>query len=564
MTSAERNDTAEAPGTVGGPVLIAGAGPVGMVLALGLARFGVRSVVVDAEAGASCEGSRSICVQNQTLEILDRLGCGDRIATEGVSWTVGRTYYGRTELFQTRLAAQGSAAFPPFVNLPQSRVEEILLAAMAASPLIEVRWEHRVTGAEQDAGGVRLAAEAPDGSRVELHGPYLVGCDGARSAVREALGLRFDGHSFDDRFLIADIRAELPFPSERRFFFDPPFNPGRQVLVHPQPDGVWRIDWQVPAGVDGEEERRSGRLDRRIREVVGEVPYELVWLSTYRFQQRLAERMAVGRAFLAGDAAHVMSPFGARGMNSGIADADNLAWKLALVLRGEAPAGLLDSYDAERRAAAAVNLAVTGATMRFMVPGDPLRRLARNAVLRGSLRLPWLRRFVNSGRLAEPFTYPTSPIVLPAPAAARRRQPGAITPLPGAVAPDAPCRLPGAWEPTRVRALLGTGLVGLWFAPTGTAAQPPPDAPTGRSARLYAVLPPGVDAEPAAGLPSLLDPDGAVARAYAASPGLLAVIRPDGHLAAILPNAGPGAFVAALDRACARVPDAERATSNDT
>jgi 2-polyprenyl-6-methoxyphenol hydroxylase-like FAD-dependent oxidoreductase len=530
-----------------GPVLIAGAGPVGMALALGLARFGVRSVVLDARDGASREGSRSICVQNQTLEILDRLGCGARMADEGVSWTVGRTYFRGTELFQARLAL-GAAAFPPFVNLPQFRVEEILLEAVAASPLVELRWGHTVTGVEQDHAGVRLRAEGHDGREVGLAGAYLAGCDGARSAVRRALGVRFDGHSFDDLFLIADVRADLPFPNERRFFFDPPFNPGRQVLVHPQPDKVWRIDWQVPGDTDVEEERRSGRLDRRIRAVVGDAGYELVWLSAYRFHQRMADRMVVGRSFLAGDAAHIMSPFGARGMNSGIADADNLAWKLGLVLGGSAPPALLDTYDAERHAAAVENLAVTGATMRFMVPAGRVRRAARNAVLRGSLRLPPLRRLVNSGRLAQPFVYAGSPIVLPAPR-------DAPAPVPGAVAPDAPCAVPGRPVVTRLRELLGPDFLALWFAPPGageaaagaardaaelatafaTASSP---GAAGAPARLYAV------GAPAAGLQVVVDERGALARAFAARPGLLALLRPDGHLAALVPDASPAAVAA--------------------
>ena len=150
----------------------------------------------------------------------------------------------------------------------------------------------------------------------------------------------FPGHSHEDLFLICDIRATLPFPRERRFFFDPPWNPGRQVLVHPQPDDLWRIDWQVPSGTDVEAERASGALDRRIRQVVGRTtPYELAWVTAYRFHQRLAPRFRVGRVLLAGDAAHLMSPFGARGLNSGAADAENLAWKLALVLGGRAPGG---------------------------------------------------------------------------------------------------------------------------------------------------------------------------------------------------------------------------------
>src|SRR6266545_562741 len=276
-----------------------------MTAALWLARLGVPSVVLEEADGLSGEGSKSICVQRDVLEIFERVGLGRAMAERGVSWKLGRTYFRGTELFQIRFPAVATAAFPPFINLGQAEVESFLLRAVQASELVELRRGHRVEGVEQDQGGVTLTVAGPRGRR-RLSAPYAVACDGPRSTVRKALGVDFPGHSFPDTFLIADVRARLPFPSERRFFFDPPFNPGRQVLVHPQPDDVWRIDG-------------------RIRAVIGEVPYELVWASVYRFHQRAAERFGVGRVFLAGDAAHLMSPFGARGLNSGVADAENLA-----------------------------------------------------------------------------------------------------------------------------------------------------------------------------------------------------------------------------------------------
>ena len=296
---------------------------------------------------------------------------------------------------------------------------------------------------------MRLTCDTPNGPST-ITVAYAVGADGAHSSVRHLLGMGFPGHSHEDLFLICDIRATLPFPRERRFFFDPPWNPGRQVLVHPQPDDLWRIDWQVPSGTDVEAERASGALDRRIRQVVGATtPYELDWVTAYRFHQRLAPRFRVGRVLLAGDAAHLMSPFGARGLNSGAADAENLAWKLALVLGGRAPEALLDSYDAERRAAAVENLAVTDASMRFMVPHGPLRRGARNAILRGSVRSATLRRLVNSGRLSQPFTYEGS---AGGGAAARGRAPaGTRLGGPG-------CALHPAWsgrDVSRLRDLIG-------------------------------------------------------------------------------------------------------------
>lgn len=385
------------------PVAVVGAGPVGMTAALLLARYGVPSVLLDEDEGTTSEGSRSICVQRATLEALDRVGCGMQIAREGVTWTCGRTYYRDVELFQVSFPASGPERFPPFVNLGQQRVEQILVERVDAEPRIDLRWRSRVVGYRD---GV---LELEDGGEVEAE--HVVACDGPHSTLRRLLGLSFPGHSHRDRFLIADVRAELPFPNERRFYFDPPSNPGRQVLLHPQPGDVWRIDWQVAPDIDVEDERRSGRLDERIRAIVGDSPYEIAWVTAYTFHQRLLERFREGRVLFAGDAAHLMSVFGARGLNSGIQDAENLAWKLWGVLEGWAPEALLDTYDAERRAAAAHNLAVTDATMRFIVPPTRAHRLARHALLRLSPYVRPLRRFVDSGRLSEPFVYRASPIV---------------------------------------------------------------------------------------------------------------------------------------------------------
>jgi 2-polyprenyl-6-methoxyphenol hydroxylase-like FAD-dependent oxidoreductase len=378
-------------------VAVVGAGPVGLTAALELAARGVQSVVLEAKPELEPIGSRAIVLARHALATFRRLGCGE-IVERGVVLDRARTYFGERELFTVEFEPPRGDELPAFVNLQQTHTERLLLARVEG-----VRFGSRVTGLRQDDERVTLTTE--DG---EVEASYVVACDGTRSTIRRLLGVDFPGKSFHDRFLIADVRAELPpfARNERRFFFDPPSNPGRQILVHPQPDGEWRMDWQVASETDAEGERHSGALDRRIRALAGDASYELVWLTAYRFHQRLAPRFRVGRVFLAGDAAHEMSVFGARGLNSGVEDATNLAWKLALVLEGQAPDSLLDSYERERRSAAQENLRVTGATMRFMAPPTPLHRLYRNAVLRGSLRVPALRRFVNSGKLATPAVYP--------------------------------------------------------------------------------------------------------------------------------------------------------------
>ena len=403
-------------------VAVVGGGAVGLTLGGRLAQHGARVVVYEAAAQPRRIGSKAICMQRETLEIWARLGVGERVAERGVQWRTGRTYFRGRELFRVDLPSDGEH-FPPFVNISQSEVEELLEDRLAELG-VEVRRGHRLAALKQDADGVDATFDTPQGSATQRFA-YLVGADGAHSTVRHLVDIDFPGYTFDDRFLIADVRAELPFADERHFHFDPPWNPGRQVLIHPQPDGVWRIDWQVSPQTDADVERASGGLDRRIRQVVGQrTAYELVWLTAYRFSQRVADRFRDGRVFLAGDAAHVMSPFGARGLNSGVPDAENLAWRLAWTLRHGADSALLDGYEAERRPAALDNLAATDATMRFLAPHGAWRRARRDLVLRMAPRSAWFRRRVDSGRLAEPARY------------AAAGPPDPSLPRHGSVAPD--------------------------------------------------------------------------------------------------------------------------------
>jgi 3-(3-hydroxy-phenyl)propionate hydroxylase len=512
-------------------VAVVGAGPIGMTLAGRLAQRGLKVILLEQEPMLTGEGSKALCMQRETLEIWARLGIGEQVAERGVQWQTGRTYFRGRELFSIQLPGAGEEHFPGFVNISQTEVEEMLLEGLRELPNVEVRWSHRLTGLRQDADTVTLTCDTPDGERT-LRVVYAVGADGAHSSVRHLLGMGFPGHTHDDLFLICDIRAELPFPNERRFFFDPPWNPGRQVLVHPQPDDTWRIDWQVPSGTDVDAERASGALDRRIRQVVGEdTNYELEWATAYRFHQRLAPRLRVGRVLLAGDAAHLMSPFGARGLNSGAADAENLAWKLSLVVGGTAPEALLDSYDMERRAAAEENLAITDASMRFMVPHGALNRLARNAILRGSVRFGAMRRRVNSGKLSQPFTYDRSAVIA-------RPHGDERLPLHGEVAPDARCAVLGGEDGgvERLRDLVGGDFVVLLVCRTA------PDPAAGMAirtaglswpapARIVAV---GPDT-PLRGVTVLRDPGGDVTRIYGAAGSRAWLIRPDGHLAGSVP-----------------------------
>ncbi|GIJ55391.1 FAD-dependent monooxygenase [Virgisporangium aurantiacum] len=432
-------------------VIVVGAGPVGQTAALLLARRGVPVVVLDARTARDPVGSRAIVQQRDVIDIWDAVGVGRRVAAEGVTWRTARTYHRDRELFAVEFVDSGRSPFPPFANVSQARTEELLDERLARTPLAEVRWSHRVTGIAQDAEGVTVTCDTPTGERT-LRAPHVLVCAGAKAdAIRADLGLTFDGETFDDQFLICDLRTDLPgWETERRFYFDPAWNPGRQVLVHPCPGGTFRVDWQVNPDFDLAGEEASGGLDRRIRQIVGERPYEILWRSVYRFSSRLVPRMRVGRVLLAGDCAHLVSPFGARGLNSGVQDAENAAWKLAHVHNGWSPESLLETYHLERHAAAVENLTVTAATMRFLVPRTEADRAYRRDVLDRAATNPAARTLVDSGRLAEPFWYADSPLTTPNPRypAAGRPPRGQVNPpAPGVLVPDVPCG-----DGTRVRA----------------------------------------------------------------------------------------------------------------
>jgi 3-(3-hydroxy-phenyl)propionate hydroxylase len=522
-----------------GTVAVVGNGCVGQTAALLLARWGLPVVLLDRRPRRELVGSRSICQHRDVLDVWAAVGAG-RIAEEGVTWTTARTYFRDRELFSLTLRDRGRSPFPPFVNISQSRTEQLLDERIAAQPLIAVRWASEVVGIDQDDAGVTLALATP-GGRETLRASWALACAGARGdAVRGMLGVRFDGHAFGDQFLICDIRAALPgWERERRFYFDPAWNPGRQVLIHPCPGSSYRIDWQVPPGYDLEAEERSGALDRRIRRIVGGTPYEVLWRSVYRFQSRCADRLRVGRVLLAGDCAHVYAPFGARGLNSGVQDAENAAWKLAFVMRGWAPERLLDSYHHERHAAARENLEVTGATMRFLAPQTRAEREHRRRTLERAVHDPAARAQVDSGRLAEPFWYVASPLTTPDPGRPFPGRPpkGEAPPVvPGVLVPDAPARVPEAPRVTRLRELVRDGLLALTTegvdpAAVAVAMKEATAAPS-RALRLAEV-----------------DAEGVLAAALAPCPREAWLVRPDGHLAAVVAGIDPAAVAAATRRA---------------
>jgi 3-(3-hydroxy-phenyl)propionate hydroxylase len=526
-------DPQDREGAEGQRVIVIGNGPVGQTAALLLARWGVPVTLLDGRPGREPAGSKAICQQGDVLDVWETVGAGRRIAAEGLTWTTARTFYQDRELFADTVKRTPDSAFPPFVNLSQSRVEAILDERIAAEPLIDVRWGHEVTALADSHDGVLVTVT---GGRT-IRGRYAIACTGPRcDELRRMLGVTFDGHSFDDRFLICDIRAELPgWALERRFYFDPAWNPGRQVLIHPCPGGVFRIDWQVPAGYDLAAEEADGGLDARIRAIVGDAPYDIVGKSVYRFHSRLVDRMRVGRVLLAGDCAHLVSPFGARGLNSGVCDAENAAWKIAYVLHGWAGEELLESYHAERRAAALENLHVTTETMDFLVPRTPAQRRRRWSALTRAASDPQARSEVNSGRLAEPFWYTGSPLTTPDAARPFRGRPprGAVPDAgPGILVPDLPVSAGGR---TRLRELARDGFLLLTTPGADVAAAREAAAAAGPGVRVLEL--------------AAIDVTGRLTEGIAARPAEVWVIRPDAYVAAVLNKPGQDALARALARA---------------
>ncbi len=533
-------DAVDLPPYTGEPVLVIGNGPVGQTTALLLARWGVPTIVLDQRPAREMVGSKAICQQRDVLDIWDSVGAGRAVADEGVTWERARTFYREHELFCLTFEEQSDAAFPPFVNISQCRTEQLLDEQVSACDLIDVRWGHSVTALSPAEDGVTATVRHLDGAQ-ELRGSYAVLCAGAHSEqLRSQLGVSFDGRSFEDHFLICDIRADLPgWEQERRFYFDPEWNPGRQVLIHPCPDSVYRIDWQVPADFDLEHEARTGFLDRRIRRIVGDASYEIVWTSVYRFHSRCADRMRAGKVLLAGDCAHVMAPFGARGLNSGVGDAENAAWKLAFVLRGWAGEALLDSYDAERRAAARENLEVTDATMEFLVPQDERARQYRRETLQAAIDNPDASSMVDSGRLAEPFWYVDSPLTTPDPTRTpAARPPRGRTPEPGVgvLLPDYPVPAAAAPGGTRLRRMARHGLTVLLADDVDAFA----------AERTLSGV---VEAPLRVVRMGELTPDGCLAHALGACAGEAWVVRPDASVAAVVPATDGQGLARALRRA---------------
>jgi 3-(3-hydroxy-phenyl)propionate hydroxylase len=391
------------------PVVVVGAGPVGLTTAIDLVLHGMPVVLLD-DSDRIGDGSRGICYAKRTLEILDRLGLGERLVAQGVTWKLGKIYLGDEIVVAFDLLPEPGHKMPAFINLQQFYLEKALVDR-AGELDVDLRWRNRVVGIAQGNDQARFTIETPDGP-YQIDADWVIAADGARSSVRDLLGLQFAGQSFEDKFLIADVRMAAELPTERRFWFDPPFHSGGSALMHRQPDNVWRIDLALGADADIEAEQRPERVLPRLKKVLGDTPFELEWVSLYRFNCCRLDRFVHGRVIFVGDAAHQVSPFGARGGNSGMQDAENLAWKLAAVLRGQARPALLDSYERERIQAADENIDHSTRATSFVSPPSAAERRLRDAVLSLAGHAEFARRMVNTGRLSTPTVH-DSPLSTP-------------------------------------------------------------------------------------------------------------------------------------------------------
>ncbi|MEW6643956.1 MAG: FAD-dependent oxidoreductase [Pseudomonadota bacterium] len=507
------------------PVVVVGAGPVGLSFAIDLAERGHPVVLLD-DADRIGEGSRAICFSKRALEYWDRLGVGARMVDKGVVWNVGKIFHGAAQLYQFNLLPEDGHKMPAFINLQQFYAEAYLVERAAQLPGISLRWRNKVSAIEPRNDHVVLIIETPEGP-YRLSASHLVACDGARSSLRGMVGAEFSGKVFEDQFLIADVKMAADFPTERWFWFDPPFHAGRSALLHRQPDNVWRIDLQLSPDADPVVEKRPENVRPRIARMLGHDNFTFEWISLYKFQCRRMDRFVHGRVIFAGDSAHQVSPFGARGANSGLEDAENLAWKLARVLDGEASAALLDTYHIERSAAADENIRESTRATDFMAPTSREEERLRRAVLALAENTDFAKRMVNGGRLSVPSVYDT-PLSTPDVDAWN----GGV--IPGASMLDAPLatRAGGATYLTEAFIAQGRRFTLLEFA-NGKAA-PVPEG--------VGIIRVGADE-------ALIDHAGLAKRRYDATPGTAYLLRPDGYVAARFRHPTRAALDAALWRA---------------
>ncbi len=391
-------------------VVIVGAGPAGMVTALELARHGVASVVLTSELQFSA-GSRAICFTRRSMEILQQVGVSDRMTENGLPWRFGNSFYRGQRVFRMEAPHDPDDRFFPITNVQQQFMEEYLHDACQANPLIDFRWGNKVNKVDLQAGHAVLEVDTPEGPYT-LESNWVVAADGGRSAIRSAKNLQMEGASYEGYFVIADIRIDLPYPTERLAFFDPEWNPGNTILMHREPLGIWRVDYQLPPGETPEQALRPESLKARIDAQLAMMghaglAWEMDWSSVYSARTLTLTDFVHDRIIFTGDAAHLLPIFGVRGANTAFQDAQSLGWHLAYVVKGLAGPALLANHSAERVGAAREIITEAGKSTRFMAPPSPGFRLLRDAVLSLSLTQDFVRPLYH-WRTSRPHAYTQS------------------------------------------------------------------------------------------------------------------------------------------------------------
>ena len=387
------------------PVVIVGAGLAGLTMACALAHYGVAAVLLDEDVTVGVKGasSRGICYTQKSLEIFHRLGIYEPIAAKGIQWSVGRTFAGKDEVYSFDLRQQSGynlSSQPPFINIQQFYIEGFLVDRIRELGLVDIRWNNRVTAFAQDGDRATLSVTTPAGD-YRIEADHVIDASGSHTPFRIWVGASVTAKKGDDRWCIADVRFTHRPPTERHTWIEAPFNDNRAVWQHLMGDNVWRIDYQMPPDADPEQVSREDVVRERLARQFGtDTEVEIVWVGPYAYKSECIDRMRHGRLFFMGDSAKVVSPFGARGGNTGIADADNLAWKIAAVLKGRASPALLDSYHEERHEAATQNVQVTNRTARFLRPAPGAEKTFRDAALSLARQHLFARQLVNTGRMA--------------------------------------------------------------------------------------------------------------------------------------------------------------------
>ncbi|KRE44159.1 FAD-dependent oxidoreductase [Knoellia sp. Soil729] len=513
------------------PVVVVGAGPVGMAVALGLARRGTRVTVIEAATQVSF-GSRAICVSRHTLEVADRLGFGEQLSDLVLPWHGGRSFYRDTQVLHFLMKHDDHDVRGPMVNVSQSELEQVMADALEAHPLVTLHWGTAITGLIQEGNEATVTVETVDGPRI-LRAEWVVAADGGRSVTRDLVGTSLQGASYEGRYVIADIHWVSELPAERTVWFDPPSNPGSTVIMHRQPRDIWRIDYQLDPRQDAEVETREDRIRARITshlEWLGnDRPWTLEWHGFYKAHALALDSFVHGRVLFAGDAAHLVPIFGVRGLNSGMEDAEALTWMLSAVLSAGADPALLQAYSAERHDAWQQNIANAGKSTLIMTPGSHGHRTTRDALLALATTRPEFSHLINPRQSSATHARRSA---LTLPAVASTAVDGL---LPGDPLEDRRVVLADGKE-SSLGELRGSGfaVLGVDLAPGSVAAAERLRDDLAATFASEAATLALVCREPgSAAYDTVIDDnEGAVTRAWGTDPGEVIVIRPDGLVVA--------------------------------